>query len=112
MSDNVENDRVVDLLTQIRDNQTKTPDFNAGAVVTGALIAAFGFVMALALNSFLSLVFAQIPVGSTGLLGAGIYALIAIILCVGAIFLIAVYLGPRLTKLFERKKHAEKSKTQ
>lgn len=118
MSDYVKtgDDRIYLVLSEIRDNQVKEAkarakqsEFNAGTVVSLAFIAAFGFVMALAINAFLTMLFALIPVGD-GLLGAGIYALVAIVLCVAMIFVLAVYVAPWLSHMFERKHREDASK--
>jgi len=93
-------DDVVILLRQIEKNQH--PPFNAGTAIAVVLAGAFGFVIALALNNFLQQVFNQIPVGD-GLLGAGIYAIIALIIGILALFLIYIYLEPWLTKKFAKK---------
>ena len=75
--------------------------FNAGPAAALAVAAAFSFILALALNTFFTLLFAKIPTGG-GLLGAAIYAIIALLVCVTMLFLIYVYVEPWLHKRFER----------
>ena len=95
-------DDVVVLLQKIEKNQKATPKFNAGTATALAIAAAVGFVIGLALNNALQESFQKIPVGG-GLLGAWIYAVIALIIGVVLLFLIFVYLEPFLTKKFARK---------
>lgn len=97
-------DDVIILLTKIEQNQRAAAKFNVGTALSVALAGAFIFILALALNAFLQAAFAMIPVG-TGLPGLAIYAIIAIIMCLGALFLIYVYLQPWLQARF---KFAEK----
>ena len=93
-------------LVKIEHNQA-SPEFNAGTAAALALVAAFSFILALALNQFFQLLFAKIPVGG-GLLGAAIYAIIALVLCILAIFLIYRFLEPWLhSKFASHKKNKE-----
>ena len=87
-----------ELLKKIEHNQA-SPGFNAGTAAALAIAAAFSFILALALNQFFQLLFAKIPVGG-GLLGAAIYAVIALVICVLALFLIYRFLEPFLHKKF------------
>ena len=89
------------LLGKIEHNQS-SPVFNAGTAIAFAIAAAFSLILALAINEFLRLLFAKIPVGS-GLLGAAIYAIVALVICILALFLINIYLEPFLHKLFAKK---------
>lgn len=89
------------LLEKIEHNQA-SPGFNAGTAAALAIAAAFSFILALALNQFFQLLFAKIPVGG-GLLGAAIYAIIALVICILALFLIYSFLEPFLHKKFAKK---------
>jgi ElaB/YqjD/DUF883 family membrane-anchored ribosome-binding protein len=93
---------VVYHLKAIEKNQAAAAKFNAGTYTALALAAAVGFVISLALGSALTQTFAKIPVGG-GLLGAWIYAIIALVLGVALVFLIFLYLEPFLTKKFKPK---------
>jgi len=90
-------DESVFLLREIRDKLATPPkQFNAGSAIAIAFATAFGFVLALAINDFLSQLFAKIPTGG-GLLGAGIYMIVAIILVTIFLFVIYIYLEPWLS---------------
>lgn len=89
-------------LVKIEHNQA-SPEFNAGTAAALAIAAAFSFILALALNQFFQLLFAKIPVGG-GLLGAAIYAVIALVVCILALFLIYRFLEPFLHSKFASKK--------
>lgn len=86
------------IIAKIERNQAPA-GFNAGTATALAIAAAFSFILALALNQFFQLLFAKIPVGG-GLLGAAIYAVIALVICVLALFLIYRFLEPFLHKKF------------
>lgn len=98
----------VQILKEIRDSIVKmehnqaSSGFNAGTATALAIAGAFSFILALALNQFFQLLFAKIPVGS-GLLGAAIYAIIALVICILALFLIYTYLEPFLHKKFAKR---------
>jgi len=98
-------DRILKAIEVVSHNQTKEK-FNAGTAAALAIAAAFSYILGLALNQFFVLVFAQIPIGG-GLLGAGIYALVALILCITMLFLIYQYLEPFLHAKFAPKSHSE-----
>lgn len=91
---------ITQILEKIEKNQA-SPGFNAGSAAAAAIAGAFSFILGLALNSFFVQVFAKIPVGG-GLLGAAIYAIVALIVCITALFLIYSYLEPFLRKKFAR----------
>lgn len=95
MSDTQE---VIRLLKIIINNQEEASKFYVGTQLALVLAAAFAFVLALALNAALSLTFQQIPVGTDGLLGAWIYAILALIICILFMFIIYRYLQPWLHK--------------
>jgi uncharacterized BrkB/YihY/UPF0761 family membrane protein len=100
---------MIHLLQDIKANQEKLPSFSIGAALCVSFAAAVGFVLALALNQALELTFQQIPVGSDGLLGAWIYAVIAIIICAILLWCIFIYLQPFLQSRLDKK--LEKYKT-
>jgi hypothetical protein len=85
---------ILAVVTDIRNFQQK--GFGAGTAIAVAIAGSFSFIIALALNTALQLSFAQIPVGSSGLFGAWIYAIIALILGIAALYLIYKYLQPTL----------------
>ncbi len=95
-------DEIVSLLREIRDNQVAAR-FNVGTYVAGALALSFAFILGLAINSALTQTFALIPAG-TGLLGAYIYMVVALVICVLFIFLIYIYLQPWLASKFNKPK--------
>lgn len=105
IADTKDTNEVIRTLNEIRDTIDKiernqaSPVFNAGTAAALAIAAAFSFILALALNQFFQLLFAKIPVGG-GLLGAGIYAVIALVICVLVLFLIYRFLEPFLHKKF------------
>jgi hypothetical protein len=101
--------QMIHLLQDIKANQEKLPSFSIGAALCVSFAAAVGFVLALALNQALELTFQQIPVGSDGLLGAWIYAVIAIIICAILLWCIFIYLQPFLQSRLDKK--LEKYKT-
>jgi uncharacterized BrkB/YihY/UPF0761 family membrane protein len=94
---------IIHLLLAIKANQEKPPSFSIGAALCISFAAAVGFVLALALNQALELSFKQIPVGSDGLLGAWIYAVIAIIICGILLWCIFIYLQPFLQSKLDTK---------
>lgn len=85
---------ILGVVMDIRNSQKK--GFGVGTAIALALAASFSFVIALALNNALQLSFAQIPVGSSGLLGAWIYAVIALILGIAFLWIIYKHLQPAL----------------
>jgi len=90
---------LIDILTtvkQIEKNQEQT--FGVGTAFAAAIAGALTFVIALSLNNALQLSFAQIPVGSNAILGAWIYAFLALLLGLTGLYLVYRYLQPVLKK--------------
>jgi hypothetical protein len=81
---------------------TSPASYNVGSEAAKAIAMSFAFILGLALNDFFVQLFAKIPVGG-GLLGAGIYAAIALIICLLMMFLIYAFLEPWLRKKFAKK---------
>jgi uncharacterized BrkB/YihY/UPF0761 family membrane protein len=96
-------DEIVDLLRCIKTNQEKPVPFSLGSTICMVLAAAVGFMIALALNNALVLCFQQIPIGTDGILGACIYAVIALVLGIILLFLIFTYLQPLLQSKMDKK---------
>ncbi len=107
--DNSNTKEIIHLLESIKANQEKISSFSIGEALCISFAAAVGFVLALALNQALQLTFQQIPIGEDGLLGAWIYAIVAIILCGILLWCIFVYLQPFLQSKLDKK--LEKYKT-
>ena len=85
---------------QIRLNQQQA--FGVGTAFAAAIAAALTFVIALALNNALQLTFGLIPVGKDSVLGAWIYAVIALILGLAGLYLIYRFLQPALHKKLDK----------
>jgi len=86
----------LEVLRGIRDNQA-APPFNIGIAICAAIAVGLSLVLALAISDFMIKLFALIPVGSSGLLGAAIYMVIAFVLVMLFLFIIYIYLQPWLS---------------
>ena len=69
--------------------------FDAGLTTVNALNNALGFIIALAVNNAFQKTFELIPVGK-GLLGAWLYAIVALGICILLMWIIASYLAPAI----------------
>jgi hypothetical protein len=74
-------------------------NFSVGKAFIAVIAFSIGFVIALALNNALVLTFDLIPVGKNGVLGAWIYAVIALIIGLVGLWLLYRYLSPKLSKM-------------
>ena len=87
---------ILEEVKKIRQNQEQ--GFGVGTAFAAAIAAALSFIIALALNNAFQITFAQIPVGNDALLGAWIYAVIALIIGLLGLYLIYRFLKPVLHK--------------